>query len=174
MAQYIQHPALIGAQMAGDLTKQRMNLVGQGVTQAVDALNRQAAADAAATTKMMEYQSLMRAQRNPTTGAYESGAALPSKDWMNAFNQMIFERQASRGGYDPKFEPGKPGWYTGAPIVTPAAEVPPVAGTYPKEYDPTILNVPSIRPKQAAYPVATDRSLARDILNFDIFGMRNP
>lgn len=177
MPQYIQHPALMGAQMADDLSKQRMNLVGQGVAQATDALNKQAAADAAATAKMMEYYSMMRTQRNPITGAYELGASLPSQDWMNNFNQMILERQAARGGYNPMLKPGTPGWYTGAPILTPAAEAPIPSGTYPAEaaaaYAPTLLNRQEVRAAQQRYPVPQERSLARDILNLDIFGVQN-
>lgn len=77
MAQYIQHPALQGMEMGNRASSQRMNIYGQAVAQAADAINRQAAADQAYENELMKYQALMEAKRNPLTGAYEADGAPP-------------------------------------------------------------------------------------------------
>jgi len=164
----------MGAQMAGDLTKQRMNLVGQGVTQAVDALNRQAAADAASMDKLMQYQSLIKANINPLTMQNYAQGTAPSLDFMKNFIEYDMLKKAARGGYNPTKVPGTPGWYTGAPNLTPAAETPIVSGVYNPEYQPTTGATFEIPISQRNYPVQQQRSLARDILNLDIFGIQNP
>lgn len=48
MPQYIQHPALMGAQMADEMSRQRMNLWGQAIAQSADAMNKEVAAENAA------------------------------------------------------------------------------------------------------------------------------
>lgn len=121
MPQYIQNPSLIGAQMADDLSKQRMNLVGQSITQATDALNKQAALDAAAQTEMAQAQAFMKANRNPRTGAYEENAAAPNFDWDMQFRKLLASRAAARAGIDPTVSPTSPAYRIG-PSYTPIAE----------------------------------------------------
>jgi hypothetical protein len=121
MPQYIQNPSLIGAQMADDLSKQRMNLVGQGISQAVDALNKQAALDAAAQTEMAQAQAFMKANRNPRTGAYEETATAPNYDWDTQFKKLLASRAAARAGVNPSVAPTSPAYRIG-PSYTPIAE----------------------------------------------------
>lgn len=134
MPQYIEHPALLGARMADDLSKQRMNLVGQGISQAADALNRQAAADAQAVTDMLQAYSFMRAKRNPKTGEVEKEAveAIPS-DWNQMFMQEMQRRDAATGMYNPNIRPGELGYFLG-PSRFPAARTP-VAGWFGQSFN---------------------------------------
>lgn len=75
MAQYIQHPALQGMEMGNRASSQRMNIYGQAVAQAADAINRQAAADQAYENELMKYHALMEAKINPITGGALTGDA---------------------------------------------------------------------------------------------------
>lgn len=129
MAQYIEHPALLGARMADDLSKQRMNLVGQAISQSADALNRQAFADAQAVSDMMRATAYMRARRNPVTGAVEEKPVEAiGADWADPFFQEQMRRRATLGGYDPTLSPTSPQYRIG-PNITPAAGFP-IYGAY--------------------------------------------
>jgi hypothetical protein len=129
MAQYIEHPALLGARMADDLSKQRMNLVGQAISQSADALNRQAFADSQAVSDMMRATAYMRANRNPVTGVVEDKPVQAiGADWADPFFQEQMRRRATLGGYDPTLAPTSPQYRIG-PNVTPAAGFP-IYGAY--------------------------------------------
>jgi hypothetical protein len=105
MPQYIQNPALIGAQMADDLSKQRMNLVGQAVVQATDAINKQTAIDAAAQLDLARTGALLKAGISPTGNALPETYSPPNYDWDIAVRKLLADRAASREGIDPTQSP---------------------------------------------------------------------
>lgn len=120
MPQYIQNPSLIGAQMADDLSKQRMNLVGQGISQAVEALNKQAALDTAAEYEAMKMQGMVEAGFTPT-GAERTATFGPLPQMFPALRQQIAYNRAARGMFDPTLSPESSKYRLGYPIA-PAAE----------------------------------------------------
>lgn len=68
MPQYIQHPALVGAQMADEMSRQRMNLYGQAVAQAAGAEYAETAAQNAAERKALYNLDMINMGLNPETG----------------------------------------------------------------------------------------------------------
>jgi hypothetical protein len=161
MANYIQHPALLGAQMAGDLTKQRMNLIGQGVTQAVDALNKQAAADTAFENELLKYQSLINARINPAGGAFPDYIG-PQPEFAPQAREAIMQRRASMLGVNPYT-----GYLATGPNVAPAF-MPPLSripGSAMSTLDRQ-QQFDLIRRQQPAIPASSlQRILGLDVLN---------
>ena len=109
MAQYIQHPALMGAQQADEMSRQRMNMVGQSIMQANAAIDRAAATDAARKAKVLEQYQLIAAGINPVTG--QSGFSLPQdrNPYDIAVGNILTDVDnsiAARGGFDPAMTPG--------------------------------------------------------------------
>ena len=123
MPQYIQHPALIGAQMADDLSKQRMNLVGQGIVQATDAINKQTALDAAAQLDLARTGALINAGFSPSGTRLPSGYTPTNAKWDEAMKKMLAERAAARAGVDYTQSPTSPAYRIGL-SRSGAAEVP--------------------------------------------------
>lgn len=125
MAQYIQSPVLMGAQMADELTKQRTNLVGQGILQATDALNRAAAADAQTIANILLQQERLKA------GLDVEGRPVPLKDYKAISTpgygeqtlKQIQAGQAARAGVNIAAGYGKPGFVIREPM-TPVTETP--------------------------------------------------
>lgn len=105
MPQYIQHPALMGAQMADDLSKQRMNLVGQGIVQATDAINKQAAMDAAAELDLARTGALINAGFSPSGTWMEGKYKATNPTWDEAMRKILAYRGAAREGIDPTQSP---------------------------------------------------------------------
>lgn len=109
MAQYIQHPALMGAQQADEMSRQRMNMVGQSIMQANAAIDRAAAIDAARKAKVLEQYQLIAAGINPVTG--QSGFSLPADrtPYDTAVGNILTDVESSiaaRGRFDPGQIPG--------------------------------------------------------------------
>lgn len=108
MAQYIQHPALMGAQQADEMSRQRMNMVGQSIMQANAAIDRAAALDAARKAKMLEQYQLIAAGINPITG--QTGVSPADKPaYETALGNIALDLEtsiAARGGFDPAMTPG--------------------------------------------------------------------
>lgn len=124
MPQYIENPSLMGARMADQMSQQRMNLVGQAISQASDALNKQAAADAQAQMDILQQLSLLKAGYNPRSGRYEGDQARTAAvGFGDPVMQVIALRNAARGGYDPTKLPTDPMYRIG-PRMTPVAQAP--------------------------------------------------
>lgn len=139
MAQYIPHPALQGMEMGNRASLQRMNIYGQAIAQAVDALNKQAAADAQAEIDLLAKIGAMQSGINTVTGLPQTYKAPELEAYKAALTQLQ-RRKFGRAAIDPTQPVDLPERYVGVP-TSPSAETPPAltGGMIAKEgWSPTL------------------------------------
>lgn len=134
---YIEHPALLGARMANDMSKQRTQLVGQARLQGADYLNQAATRDANLINQVLLDKARLQS-RMDASGAYQkdlSGVDV-STYGQQALDQ-VRQNMATRGGYNLAQNPEDINFYTG-PSSTPAGEMalPQYAGQAGPRYTP--------------------------------------
>lgn len=107
MAQYIPHPALQGMEMGNRASQQRMNIYAQAVAHAADAINKQAAADAAFENRLLEMQAL-GGQAVSSDGSVRAASGTPPQNFAPEAWKMLMLRKMSRAGigWDGKRIPG--------------------------------------------------------------------
>lgn len=105
MATYIQHPALMGAQMADEMSRQRINEVGAAIAQRQQDIARAEERDAAALYNALD--TYTKIASDPTKNLY---AAMPG---ISATIGQGQQNALQRLGINPNFLPGQPGYRTG-------------------------------------------------------------
>lgn len=127
MATYIQHPALMGAQMADEMSRQRMNAIAQAQYSQADALNKAAAElqknqmEALALNAKLAAGQMLDASGKPIAfGSDQYKAYLDSLKNMEMQNRINLARMY---GVNLDVKPGEPGFYsaiTNVPVAAPA------------------------------------------------------
>lgn len=115
MATYIQHPALMGAQMADEMSRQRINEVGAAIAQRQQDIARAEERDAAALYNALDTYAKIAADKDKDLKKAMPGiSATVGQTVLNAFQRL---------GIDPNFLPGQPGFRTGPSRYTAGAGV---------------------------------------------------
>jgi hypothetical protein len=101
MAQYIQHPALIGAQQGNEFARQQMNLVGQAIQQFSNARNAAAQSDFAEQMKTFEQLAGIGMGPGGRGGAPGgAGTAMDAKQALGNKLKLLQAREFARAGVD--------------------------------------------------------------------------
>lgn len=115
MATYIQHPALMGAQMADEMSRQRINEVGAAIAQRQQDIARAEERDAAALYNALDTYAKIAADKDKDLKKAMPGiSATIGQGQQNAFQRL---------GINPNFLPGQPGFRTGPSRYTAGAGV---------------------------------------------------
>lgn len=111
MPQYILHPALMGAQMADEMSRQRMNLYGEKIAQAAKAKYDETAAQNAAERQALYEKDMISMGLNPRTG--EKLQAKPDAVAYPSVLQNVLLQRFAQLGINPSVDPDKPGAVVG-------------------------------------------------------------
>lgn len=111
MPQYIQHPALMGAQMADEMSRQRLNLWGQAIALSADAMNKEVAAENAAERQALVGQESVIGPDGRVTYRPVDPAA------QEKLFRNLYANRARRMGINVGVEPGDPNAVIGSNIA---------------------------------------------------------
>lgn len=100
MAQYIEHPALRGIEMGNRASQQRMNIYGQAVSQATEALNKAAAERQRQWYQLQQDRAALKAGLTPRT--YQPLGVKPPLDYGLDFEQALLSQQFGAEGVNPQ------------------------------------------------------------------------
>lgn len=146
MAQYIEHPALLGMRMGNQASQQRM----QGYQQAVDrntVAQLQAAQlrDQRMYELMRERDALKSGQPVVRDGRVVVPAGTPPTNYGLDVEKYLVQQQAAAQNRNPQVAVGKPGWSTG-PNVAPSTDIPFQPSVQLQQPGPVGPGFKSIRP----------------------------
>lgn len=119
---YIEHPALLGARMANDMSKQRTQMVGQARMQGADYLNQAATRDANLINQLLLDKARLGASMD-ASGRYDQTLGnIDTKAYGQQALDQIRQNIAARGGYRLDLPPDAVDFRT-APSSTPPSEM---------------------------------------------------